>query len=208
MKTTMKENVMGKAAQVMSILVLLVSVGFSAELELGSAIPLADVKMPDISGEQMSLNNVMGENGLVVIFSCNTCPWVDAWEDRYVELAEAYQKRGVGFVAINSNAAYRNKGDGFGDMQVRAKEKGYNFYYTLDKNSQLAKAFGATRTPHVFMFNDGGKLVYRGAIDDNAQNPKKVEEAYLASALDASLAGEVIKAASTKALGCTIKFAD
>ncbi|MFC1618608.1 redoxin domain-containing protein [Candidatus Neomarinimicrobiota bacterium] len=199
---------MRKAAQVISILLLLANVGFSAELELGSAIPLADAKMQDISGERISLNDVMQENGLVVIFSCNTCPWVHAWEDRYVELAEAYQEKGVGFVAINSNAAYREKGDGLGDMQVRAKEKGYNFYYTLDKNSQLAKAFGATRTPHVFVFNTDGKLIYRGAIDDNAKNPEKVEDAYLAAALDASLAGKVIKAASTKALGCTIKFAD
>jgi hypothetical protein len=198
----MKEENMRKAAQVIAILILLATVGFSAELELGSTIPLADTKMQDISGERINLNEVMQENGLVVIFSCNTCPWVDAWEDRYVELAEAYQKKGVGFVAINSNAAYRDKGDGLGDMQVRAREKGYNFYYTLDKNSQLARAFGATRTPHVFV------LVYRGAIDDNAKNPKKVEEAYLAAALDASLAGKVIEAASTKALGCTIKFAD
>lgn len=199
---------MRKVTQIFSILLLFTAVSFAAELKLGSAIPLADVKMQDISGEKMSLNDIALENGLVVIFSCNTCPWVDLWEDRYVELAAVYQKKSVGFVAINSNEAYRSKGDGFDDMQVRAKEKGYNFYYTLDENAQLARAFGATRTPHVFVFSADGKLIYRGAIDDNAKNPKKVEEAYLATALDASLAGEAIEVASTKALGCSIKFAD
>lgn len=199
---------MRKVTQTFSILLLFAAVSFAAELELGSAIPLADVKMQDISGEKMSLNDIALENGLVVIFSCNTCPWVHLWEDRYVELAAVYQKKGLGFVAINSNEAYRGKGDGFDDMQVRAKEKGYNFYYTLDENAQLARAFGATRTPHVFVFNADGKLIYRGAIDDNAKNPEMVEEAYLATALNASLAGEAIEVASTKALGCTIKFED
>jgi thioredoxin-related protein len=199
---------MRKVTRIFPILLLMTAVSYAAELDLGSGIPMADVKMQDIGGKQLSLNDITQENGLVVIFSCNTCPWVHAWEDRYVELAKVYQKKGVGFVAINSNAAYRKKGDGFNDMQVRAKEKGYNFYYTLDEDSQLARAFGATRTPHVFVFDAKGKLVYRGAIDDNAKNPEKVEEAYLAVALDASLAGEVIEVASTKALGCTIKFAE
>ena len=187
---------------------LLVSSVFGKELALGSSTPLADLKMRDVSGKEVCLSDVAGPGGLVVIFSCNTCPWVIAWEDRYVKLATAYQPKGFGFVAVNSNEAYREKGDGYVDMQAQAKEKGYNFYYTLDKDSRLARAFGATRTPHVFLFDSRGKLVYRGAIDDNSRRPAKVEEAYLADALDASLAGEPVKTASTKALGCTIKFPD
>lgn len=187
---------------------LLVSSVFGKELALDSSIPLADLKLQDVSGKEVSLSDARGDSGLVVIFSCNTCPWVIAWEDRYVELAKAYQPKGVGFVAVNSNEAYRDKGDSYTDMQNHARDKGYNFYYTLDAGSRLARAFGATRTPHVFLFDSKGKLVYRGAIDDNSRRPAKVKEAYLADALDSILADRSVKTASTKALGCTIKFSD
>ncbi|UCD37324.1 MAG: thioredoxin family protein [Fidelibacterota bacterium] len=194
--------------RVLPVVLLLVSTTLGKELSLGSSIPLPDLKMLDVGGKELSLNDITGSNGLVVIFSCNTCPWVDAWEDRYVELANAYLPKGFGFVAVNSNAAYRSKGDSYDDMQSRAKKMGYTFYYTLDKQSELARAFGATRTPHVFVFDADRKLVYRGAIDDNAKRPDKVEARYLADALDACLAGKDVKTASTKALGCTIKFDD
>jgi thiol-disulfide isomerase/thioredoxin len=190
------------------IALILLSVVFGKELELGSSIPLADLKMREVSGKELSLGEVAGSKGLVVIFSCNTCPYVVAWEDRYVELANTYQPKDVGFIAVNSNEAYRKKGDSYKDMQARAKKLGYTFYYALDEDSELAQAFGATRTPHIFVFDADKKLVYRGAIDDNANQPEKVEETYLADALDASLAGEPVKLASTKALGCTIKFED
>lgn len=187
---------------------LLVSSAFCKELPLDSNIPLADLKLLDVSGKEVSLSDARGDSGLVVIFSCNTCPWVIAWEGRYVTLTSAYQPKGIHFVAVNSNEAYRNKGDSYADMQAHAKEKGYNFYYTLDKDSKLARAFGATRTPHIFLFDSKGKLVYRGAIDDNAKRPNKVKEAYLADALDAMLTGKSIETASTKAIGCSIKFTD
>lgn len=192
--------------RILPAVLLLVSSLFGEELALGAGIPLADLKMLDVSGDTVSLDAAVGPNGLVVIFSCNTCPWVIAWEGRYVELAGAYKPKGFGFVAVNPNEAYREKGDSYADMQAHAKEKGYNFYYTLDKESKLALAFGATHTPHVFLFDSDGKLVYRGAIDDNAKEPDKVEETYLADALDAILAGKPVKTTSSKALGCTIKF--
>jgi len=194
--------------QMVPVVLLLVSSVIGKELALGDSIPLADHKMLDVGGKELSLNDIADTSGLVVIFSCNTCPWVIAWEDRYVELASAYQPKGFGFVAVNSNAAYRKKGDSYTDMQAHAKDKGYNFYYTLDEDSQLARAFGATHTPHVFVFNADGKLIYRGAIDDDAKHPDKVEEAYLSDALDACLAGKPVKNTSTKSIGCTIKFAD
>lgn len=203
-----QEEMMKRLWQLIPVALLLISTIFGKELELGSSIPLVDTKMKDVSGKELSLSEVAGENGLVVIFSCNTCPWVVEWEDRYIELANTYAAKGINFIAVNSNEAYRKKGDSYKDMQERAKELGYTFYYALDEKARLARAFGATRTPHVFAFNADGKLVYRGAIDDNAKQPEKVEEPYLADALDASLAGEAIKVASTKALGCTIKFKD
>ena len=177
------------------------------ELDLGSILPLGDIKMADISGKDVSLNDAKGKNGLLVIFSCNTCPWVIAWEDRYVELAETYKDKGVGIVAINSNEKQFETVDSMKEMQAHAKEQGYNFYYTMDNGSKLASEFGATRTPHIYLFDNKDKLVYRGAIDDNARKPDKVENTYLADAIDNMLAGSAIDPAATKALGCAIKFA-
>ena len=177
------------------------------ELDLGSILPLGDIKMADISGKDVSLNDAKGKNGLLVIFSCNTCPWVIAWEDRYVELAETYKDKGVGIVAINSNETQFENVDSMEEMQAHAKEQGYNFYYTMDNGSKLASEFGATRTPHIYLFDNKDKLVYRGAIDDNARKPDKVENTYLADAIDNMLAGSAIDPAATKALGCAIKFA-
>ena len=177
------------------------------ELDLGSILPLGDIKMADISGKDVSLNDAKGKNGLLVIFSCNTCPWVIAWEDRYVELAETYKDKGVGIVAINSNETQFENVDSMEEMQAHAKEQGYNFYYTMDNGSKLASEFGATRTPHIYLFDKKDKLVYRGAIDDNARKPDKVENTYLADAIDNMLAGNTIDPTATKALGCAIKFA-
>ena len=177
------------------------------ELDLGSILPLGDIKMADISGKDVSLNDAKGKNGLLVIFSCNTCPWVIAWEDRYVELADTYKDKGVGIVAINSNETQFENVDSMEEMQAHAKEQGYNFYYTMDNGSKLASEFGATRTPHIYLFDNKDKLVYRGAIDDNARKPAKVENTYLADAIDNMLAGSAIDPTATKALGCAIKFA-
>ena len=186
---------------------LLLCFGIQAkELDLGSVLPLEDVKMMDITGKEVSLGEAKGENGLLVIFSCNTCPWVIKWEDRYVELAKKYQSKGVGMIALNSNETSFESSDSIDEMKKHAKENNYNFYYARDDGSKLAREFGATRTPHVYLFNAEDQLVYRGAIDDNAKNQKKVKKPYVADAIDAMLAGNTIKYASTKALGCGIKF--
>ncbi|MEE9167672.1 MAG: thioredoxin family protein [Candidatus Neomarinimicrobiota bacterium] len=188
----------------------LVFLGFirAGELDIGSTIPLPDYKMKDISGQEISLNNAAGSKGLLVIFSCNTCPWVTAWEDRYLSLTDTYMPKGIGMIAVNSNEAYRSSGDGLADMKARATDLGYSFYYALDENSRLATAFGATRTPHIFLFDEKGKLVYRGAIDDNARHAEKVKKAYLSNAIDDMLEGRPLTVTSTKALGCAIKFSE
>ncbi len=179
--------------------------GPEKELEIGARAPLVDLKMRDVSGKMLSLKDVAGENGLLVIFSCNTCPWVAAWEDRYLIVAQKAKELGIGMIAVNPNEAYRDRGDGFEDMQRRAKEKGYTFPYVLDEGSKLADAFGATRTPHVFLFNKDLVLVYRGAIDDNARNPEAVKHHYLLDAMEALAAGKPIPVATTRSIGCTIK---
>ena len=178
----------------------------AGELEIGSSMPLKDLKLADISGKNITLANAKGDVGTLVIFSCNTCPWVIRWEDRYVSLANNYAQKGIGMIAVNSNAAQFSGDDSLEEMLEHAKNNGYNFPYAQDPESELASAFGATKTPHIYLFNGDDKLVYRGAIDDNAKNAKKVDEPFLANAIDALLSGNPINPQTTKALGCSIKF--
>ena len=185
---------------------MLLTAAVADELKIGSEMPLAEVKMTDVGGKNVSLKDAMGENGLLVVFSCNTCPWVNAWEDRYISVSKLSQKKGVGMIAINSNEGSRENGDGMDDMQAQAKKAKYDFYYTVDEGSKLASAFGASLTPHIYLFNNKGTLVYRGAIDDNARRPKKVENPWLMDAINAMVAGDKINTTSTKALGCSIKY--
>ena len=178
----------------------------AAELGIGSQMPNTDYLLNDISGNQITLNEIKGENGTLIIFSCNTCPWVIRWEDRYVKIANSYLKKGIGMIAINSNVARFNGDDSLYEMKKHAKEKKYNFPYAQDPKAKLAYAFGATKTPHVYLFNDKDNLVYRGAIDDNARDGDAVEESFLSNAIDQLLAGRKIKKTTSKAIGCSIKF--
>lgn len=176
------------------------------ELALGAQAPMTDHAVKDVSGKMITLDGAAGEKGLLVVFSCNTCPWVKRWEDRYNPIAQLAEENGIGTIALNPNSNYRDNGDGFKDMQQRAKQSKYTFFYALDENSELANAFGATHTPHVFLFNSDMELVYRGAIDDNAASAENVEEPWLKNALMALGSGEEIAVKSTKSLGCTIKW--
>lgn len=175
------------------------------ELAIGDKAPLTDVQMKDVSGKMISLEQAADENGLLVIFSCNTCPWVARWEDRYPEVHKLAQERKIGMILLNPNEAYRNKGDSFEDMVNRAREKDYSFYYALDRNHKLADAFGAMHTPHVYLFDKDMKLAYRGAIDDNARSAADVKEPWLKNAIKAMAGREAINPRTTKSLGCSIK---
>ena len=175
-------------------------------LAIGESAPLSDVKMKNVDGRELSIADVKGAKGTLVVFSCNACPWAKAWETRIVELGNVYSKRGFGVVMINSNDPSLNAEDGFDVMQKRSKERKMKFAYVVDGTSDLARAFGATRTPEVYLFGADGKLAYRGTIDDNAREPGKVQHRYLRDALDAMLAGKAVPVAETKALGCSIKF--
>ena len=175
------------------------------QLPLGSSLPLGNVEMEDISGRNLSLNAVKGEKGLLVIFSCNTCPWVIKWEDRYPIIQEIAEANDIGMILVNPNEDYRAKGDGMEDMILHAEKAGYALPYVLDKNHRVADAFGASRTPHVYLFDSEDILVYVGAIDDNANSAADVEEFYIKDAIEQLSAGQDITQASTKSIGCTIK---
>ena len=161
------------------------------QIPLGSTLPLGDVEMEDISGRNLSLNGIKGEKGLLVIFSCNTCPWVIKWEDRYPIVQEIAEANDIGMILLNPNEDYRDKGDGMEDMILHAEKAGYASY-VLDKNHRVADAFGASRTPHVYLFDSEDTLVYVGAIDDNANSATDVEEFYIKDAIEQLSAGQDI----------------
>lgn len=187
-------------------------VGKEDILAIGAKAPKADMEMMDVSGKDISLDAAAQKNGLVVIFSCNTCPFVigngtksEGWEGRYPEIAELAASADMGMVLVNSNEAKRSKGDSYDDMKKRYDEQGLAGYYVLDENHVLADAFGALTTPHVFMFDGDMKLVYKGAIDDAVDSAGAVKEPYLKNAIEAQKNGKKIKVNSTRQLGCSIK---
>ncbi len=177
-------------------------------LDLGDPIPQSGVAMKSVDGAMVTIADVAGEKGTLVLFTCNACPWVKAWESRIAALGNEYRTRGIGVVAVNPNDPAKVAEDGYATMQQRARERGFEFPYVVDATSGVARAFGATRTPEAFLFDRSGRLVYHGTIDDNAQAPDRVEAHYLRDALAAVADGNAVPVAETKALGCTIKFRD
>ncbi len=177
-----------------------------AGISIGDKAPMAQTKMRTVDGSTTTIAAAAGKQGTLVIFTCNSCPWVKAWQGRMVELANAYVKKGVGVIMINANDPEVNGEDGFDGMVARAKQLGMGFPYAVDASSDIARAFGATRTPEAYLFDADGQLVYHGTIDDNARHPDAVKEHFLADALEAMLGGEPVPSPETKALGCSIKF--
>ncbi len=175
------------------------------QLELGDKLPMADVAMMDISGEKTAPKDAAMENGLLVTFSCNTCPYVVAWADRYVSAANHALSKKVGVYTVNSNEAKRDDDDSYDAMKSYADENGYKFSYVVDENSAFANACGATKTPDVFLFNKNMELVYKGAIDDSPKDASSVEVPYLKNAVDNMIEGKPIDPGTTKSIGCSIK---
>ncbi len=181
------------------------------DLTIGTAMPAADVRMKDVTNIDVTLAGLKQQNGLLVIFSCNTCPFVigsegsEGWEGRYPAIARLAREQGIGMVLVNSNEAKRENGDGFNDMQLRYRSKGFSCNYVLDKDHVVADAFGARTTPHVFLFDKDLRLAYKGAIDDNVDSAAGVKEPWLKNAMVALAAGKPIEPATTRNLGCSIK---
>jgi len=182
------------------------------ELAIGAKAPLADALMMNVNGTQMSLETAAGPNGVLVVFSCNTCPFVvgngeksDGWEGRYNATAAFAKENGVSMVLVNSNEAKRDNHDSMEAMKAHAKENDYGMPYLLDSGHRLADAFGALKTPHVYLFDADMTLVYRGSIDDNVSDADAVSERYVENAITAVAAGKRCSVAETKAIGCSIK---
>jgi thioredoxin-related protein len=175
------------------------------KLEIGDKAVLTDVKMTDVTLKELSLEDAKKENGLLVLFSCNQCPFVLRWEDRFDDVKMWADKNDVGMIVLNSNYQKRDGDDSFVAMQNKAKDKGYDFYYVVDKESQIANAFGAQTTPHVFLFDGELKLAYKGAIDDNYKSADDVKQAYLKDAITSLGLGKKVALSETSPVGCGIK---
>lgn len=175
------------------------------QLAIGEKASHTDVEMMDVSGEKVSVAEASRENGVVVMFSCNTCPFVIKWEDRYSEIKAYADRHNVGMIVLNSNHSKRGGDDSYEAMKAHASAKAYNFYYVLDENSLLANAYGGQTTPHVFLFDGKMNLVYKGAIDDSYKSAKNVKSAYLKDAISCLGSGSQIQVTETKPVGCGIK---
>ncbi len=175
-------------------------------LALGAPAPMRDEPMKGVDGKTITIAQAAGKKGTLVIFICNHCPWVKAWQSRIAEVGNAALAKGIGVVAINANDPQAYPEDAYDTMVARAKEVGYRFPYAVDASSSIARAFGASHTPEAFLFDSKGKLVYHGAVDDNAQHPEQVKERFLADAVTAVAGGKPVKKGETKALGCGIKY--
>jgi thioredoxin-related protein len=174
-------------------------------LALGSSIPLIDTKMKDVTGKEVAIKDAVGRNGVLVMFSCNTCPYVIKNQERTRQVNSYALQNGIGVIVINSNEAQRGEEDSYSAMQAYAKAQAYRWYYAVDRQSKVADAFGATRTPEVFLFNGAGKLVYKGAIDDNPANAGNVKRQHLKEAIDELRSGKSISIKESRSVGCSIK---
>ena len=174
-------------------------------ISISDKIPEIDFELESVNKEWMTINSQVGDNGLLVIFTCNTCPFVVMWEDRYKLIEQIVEESNIGLVYINTNYKKRKGDDSFENMQKHAKKMDYQFPYLLDEKSKLANLFGAKTTPHIFLFNNKNTLVFKGAIDDNYKDIKKVEKFYLKDAIKQLASGSEITISETKAVGCSIK---
>jgi len=173
------------------------------ELAIGASGP--DFNLKGTDGAMHSLASVAGAKGTAVIFTCNECPYAKGYEDRLIALAKTYGPQGVGFIAINSNDPAIVPGDSFEHMKTRAAEKRFPYPYVLDPTQTIAAGYGARVTPHIFLLDAGGRLVYRGRVDDSLEEGK-IKSRDFDAALASLVAGKPAPVATTKAFGCGVKW--
>lgn len=195
------------------IILLCASMSLMAQQSTVQGVAVGDpapaFSLKNIDGQFVSLDSYKNSKGLVVVFTCNHCPYSIKYEDRIIALAAETAKLGYPVVAINPNDPVKVPEDSYENMQVRAKEKGFTFPYIVDETQNVAKQYGAKRTPHVFVLsNTSGswKIEYIGAIDDNANDAEKIESRFVLDAVKTLASGAVPAVTQTKAIGCTIKW--
>ncbi|CAG1770293.1 glutathione peroxidase [uncultured bacterium] len=173
-------------------------------LIIGSKMPY--FSLPGTDGRLHTSDDYHGFRLLLVVFSCNHCPYVHAYEQRLIRLQDAYLNAGLKVIAINSNDAVQYPEDSFSEMQKRSQAIGFNYPYLVDETQDTAREFSAEYTPHIFLFDEQRNLIYTGKIDDNWQSPSLVKNRYLESAIQEYLEGKPVSVPETFAIGCTIKW--
>ena len=195
-----------------SLLFFLFSFGFTfSQVAPGTIIKHGASLLENASGKPTSLKQETKANGLIVVFSCNTCPFVvgspnfPGWEKQYEDLYASAKTNEIGFVLVNSNEAKRNGADSFEEMKTHAKKQGYSMPYLLDKNSELANLLKAKTTPHIYFFDGASRLIYTGSIDNIWDGKRKKDVSYLKNAINNHVNQKKIKPSETPAKGCSIK---
>lgn len=190
---------------------LLVVAARPASPGYGIGDSVSDFTLKNFDGKMVSLSDYKSSKGVILIFDCNTCPYSKAYNDRIIALHKKYAPQGFPVVTINANDGQQSPGDSFEEMIARAKNKNYDFPYLLDDTQRVARSFGATNTPHVFLLNrknDNFMVAYIGAIDNNSRSAENADRKYVEEAVEALLQGKSIKTTKTKAVGCGIKWKD
>jgi peroxiredoxin len=185
--------------------------GRSAETGYDIGDSAIDFRLKNVDGKMVSLADYKDAKGFIVVFDCNTCPYSRAYNERIMALSKKYAPLSFPLIAINANDPEISSGDSFEDMVQEARRKHYDFPYLVDETQQIAKAYGATNTPHVFVLTRSGtelKVAYIGTIDNNARNASSASKKYVEEAVDAVLAGKPVLNPKTRAVGCGIKWKD
>jgi peroxiredoxin len=168
-----------------------------------------DFKLKNIDGKMVSLSDFKKAKGFIVVFTCNHCPYAQLYESRIIALDKKYKALGYPVIAIMPNDTVNYPDDAPSEMAKRAKDKGFTFPYLMDESQDIAKTYGALKTPHIYVLQKDGKdlfVRYTGAIDDNYEDASKVTKKYLETAMDELVAGKEITLKTTKAIGCGIKW--
>jgi len=208
MKNKFKKTISLAAIPVLALLVMTSAKAPSGGYKVGDNA--RDFSLKNIDGSTVSLSSFnKATKGAIVIFTCNHCPVAQAYQDRIIALNNKYQSQGYPVIAINSNDPEAVAADSYENMKIRAKEKGFNFPYLFDQTQEIATAYGATKTPHVFVLQKEGNafnVKYIGAIDDNKDDETAVKHKYVETAVNELLAGKKVSQNFTKAIGCGIKW--
>jgi peroxiredoxin len=189
----------------LTTIIIAMSFTFPELIPIGGDMPKKEAKMTDVSGKEISMQDAAEKNGVLVMFISNSCPFVIKNEKRITEISKFAKKNKIGVILLNSNEAYRTGEDSYDEMKSFYTKNNLNCYYVLDKNSEVADAFDAKRTPECFLFDKSLKLVYHGAIDDNPSDETAVKRQHLKEAITEIESGNAVTVTESRSVGCQIK---
>lgn len=201
----MKKKIILSSVAIFFLAVVFSFSRFNESLPISGELPEGDIKMLDVNGNQVSMKEVKKQKGLLVMFTCNTCPFVIRNQQRTKAVCKYALQNNIGVILLNSNEAQRDEDDSYKAMQDYARQQGYEWHYVVDRDNEVADEFDAKRTPECFLFNNELKLSYHGAIDDNPGDDGNVNRHYLKEAVDALINNREISVKESRSVGCSIK---